>query len=131
MKKKFPLLFILALSFVSIKCSMQKTQSTNHSSIKFLEDTYVFGDIPINKPATHNFWFVNSGSTPLFIMSASTSCSCDVAVASSENEIMPNDSGWIHYTYNAPNYGAFNKTITVTTNSSPSVITLWAKGFVK
>lgn len=131
MKTCAPLLLVFALSILSIKCSTEKTSSVNHSSIKFLEDTYVFGDIPINKPATHDFWFVNSGTAPLIITGASTSCSCDVAIASTDKEIMPNDSGWIHYTYNAPHYGAFNKTISVTTNSSSGVITLWAKGFVK
>lgn len=91
--------------------------------------TYDFGKITKDEPATHIFKFTNTGEEPLIISNAKASCGCTVAGYTKE-PIPPGQSGEIVATYNAKKPGPFQKGITVTSNASESVITLYLKGEV-
>jgi hypothetical protein len=91
--------------------------------------TYDFGKIKLNKPATHEFRFTNSGDTPLVISSVQASCGCTVTDYS-KDPIAPGAEGYVKATYNAAKVGVFSKTVTVNANADDSVVQLTIKGEV-
>src|SRR5688572_3257873 len=91
--------------------------------------TYDFGKIKLNKPATHEFRFTNSGDTPLVISSVQASCGCTVTDYS-KDPIAPGAEGYVKATYNAAKVGVFSKTVTVNANADDSVVLLTIKGEV-
>ena len=46
-------------------CPYQEVENVQGSKIRFLEDTYDFGQIPVNRMISHNFRFQNVGTAPL------------------------------------------------------------------
>ncbi len=78
-----------------------------------------FGD----KDAVGHFKYQNTGSTPVRIQNVKTSCGCTVAQAQKE-EVAPGEKGEITATFNIGNHvGTQVKTITVTTDQSPTAVT--------
>lgn len=88
-----------------------------------------FGKIPVNKPVSHEFTFVNTGNVPLLITSVKTPCGCTVTSYSHE-AIQPGASGFVNATYNAARVGHFEKPITVNANADEGVVTLTITGEV-
>lgn len=46
-------------------CPYQEVENVRGSKIRFLEDTYDFGQIPVDRIVSHNFRFQNVGTAPL------------------------------------------------------------------
>jgi len=46
-------------------CPYQEVENVNGSKIRFLEDTYDFGQIPVDRMVSHNFRYKNIGTAPL------------------------------------------------------------------
>jgi len=46
-------------------CPYQEVGNVQGSEIRFLEDTYDFGQIPVDRMVSHNFRFQNVGTAPL------------------------------------------------------------------
>jgi hypothetical protein len=46
-------------------CPYQEVENVQGSKIRFLEDTYDFGQIPVDRMISHNFRFQNVGTAPL------------------------------------------------------------------
>lgn len=80
-----------------------------------------FGKITQNVPAAYTFEFTNKGTEPVTITKAQPSCSCTVSEYTKE-PILPGKKGLVKASYNAHNPGAFNKTITVTTDDGENII---------
>lgn len=97
--------------------------------IMFTDQTIDYGTIEHNADGAREFTFVNNGSKPLIITNAVGSCGCTVPSKPKE-PIMPGASGVIGVRYATDRVGAFNKTVTVTTNASETPITLTIKGNV-
>ena len=89
-----------------------------------------FGKIPLNKPASHEFRFTNSGNSPLIISSVQASCGCTVTDYT-KDPIAPGGEGFVKATYNAASVGIFTKTVTVNANSEQGVVKLVIKGEVE
>lgn len=99
------------------------------ATFKWQKTAYSFGKIAQNKPAKATFSFVNTGNEPLVIKSAVGSCGCTVANYPKQ-PIMPGQTGEVTAVYNAARLGAFNKTITLTSNTSQTKTVLSINGEV-
>lgn len=95
----------------------------------WVETTFNFGKIKVNKPVDHTFTFTNTGSEPLVITSVKASCGCTVAEYS-KDPIPVNGEGFVKATYNAASKGVFNKTVTIIANTEQSEVVLTIKGEV-
>ena len=100
-------------------------------SMQFENVTVDYGTIDKGSDPIRKFAFTNTGNEPLIIKNAKGSCGCTVPTYPKE-PIMPGESNVIEVRYDTNRTGAFNKTITLTTNETPSdTRTLTIKGDVK
>lgn len=75
-------------------------------------ETYNFGKIKQNVPATAIFIVTNIGKEPLLIDQATPTCGCTISDYT-KSPIAPGKTGTIKATYNAAAVGPINKTLTV------------------
>src|SRR4051812_17134485 len=115
----------------SLAVSNKPTNSFGVDNAKFnwVETSFDFGKIKQNKPVTHEFSFINNGTTPLIISSVQASCGCTVAEYSKE-AVPPGQKGFVKATYNAAHAGTFTKTITINANTEETAVILTIKGEV-
>lgn len=101
------------------------------AKINFEETNYYFGSIKEAKGAvTHQFEFTNTGDSNLIILDVTAQCGC-TRPEYPKKPIAPGKKGVIKVTYNPTGRpGAFDKTVTVKTNGSPSRVRLKIKGTV-
>ena len=105
---------LIALSFVISTVAQQK-----NASISFNKDVHNFGtfkeEAGIQK---YIFNFTNTGSIPLILTNVKASCGCTTPIWT-KTPIAPGQKGEISVAFNPKNRpGKFNKTISVTSNSS-------------
>jgi len=99
-------------------------------AMKFNEENFDFGEVIEGKLASHEFEVTNTGNQPLVINSVQASCGCTSPHWTRE-AIMPNKTGIIKATYNsAGRPGAFNKSLTITSNAGNGTKTVFIKGSV-
>lgn len=110
---------------VSIVISWGQQMKPNFS----IDDmTHDFGEIADNEVAIHTFSFTNSGSQPLIINNIRASCGCTTPEWSKE-PIVPGAKGFIKVKFDPKGRsGPFDKSVTVHTNSDPSVTVLRISG---
>lgn len=98
--------------------------------LKFKTDNHDFGTVEEGTQAVHKFEFTNIGKEPVVISNVQASCGCTTPSWTKE-PVLPGKTGEITASYNSTGRpGAFNKTITVTSNAkNPSQI-LMLKGVV-
>jgi hypothetical protein len=75
-------------------------------------ETFDFGKIKQNVPATATITVTNIGTDPLLIEQATPSCGCTVSDYT-KTPIAPGKTGTIKATYNAASVGHIDKTLTV------------------
>lgn len=99
--------------------------------IKFEKTTHTFGSInEADGPAAYEFQFTNTGTDPVIISNVKASCGCTTPGWSKE-PVMPGKNGFVKVKYNPANRpGAFTKTLTITSNTSPATQVLYIKGNV-
>jgi hypothetical protein len=127
-------LFAVALIFVATAGFSQATATApapkaDVAVAAFDAQTFDFGKIKQGTPATHEFKFANTGTVPLIITNVQASCGCTTPDWS-RDPILPGGHGFIKATYSAAAVGAFNKTVTVTSNVEGGTIQLMIKGEV-
>lgn len=96
----------------------------------FENTTHDFGTIPYNGDGTFEFKFKNTGKSPLIISNCQASCGCTVPEWP-KDPINKNGNGSIKVKYATTRVGAFQKTVTVTSNSSNSPLVITIKGTVE
>ncbi|MGI9527987.1 MAG: DUF1573 domain-containing protein [Weeksellaceae bacterium] len=120
--KKFIYPFVLA--FVGLA-------AVNAQEITFENEVLDYGNITKGADGHKSFTFKNTGDKPLILKSVKPSCGCTVADYP-KTPIAPGESGEIKVGYNTDIVSAFNKTITVYSNSTESERkVLRIKGVVK
>ena len=97
--------------------------------LKFKEETHKFGKVPQGTPVTNEFVFTNTGSDPVVISNVTVSCGCTTPEWS-KTPVLPGKTGTIKATFNAAAAGAFNKPVTVFSNTEGGSITLYLNGEV-
>jgi hypothetical protein len=114
---------MLFLGIVSFKSFAQ-------ARIEFQVSEHDFGNISEGTIATYHFTFINKGTEPLLINNVQASCGCTTPYWTKE-PVMPGKEGRITASYDSKNRpGAFNKSISVTSNAQNSNVTLFIKGVV-
>ena len=104
--------------------------NTYYAEISLDDKTIDLGEISPNTVAEKVLYYKNTGTAPLLIINAATSCSCVNVIWG--NAIAPGESGEIIIKYNADNnYGPFNKTILLVTNTLDGGVTLSVKGSIQ
>lgn len=99
--------------------------------IKFETSEYDFGEIIEGDTISYKFEFVNDGKVPLEIISADATCGC-TRPSFPFIPIEPGDKGYIGVQYISINKDGDQKPeITVKSNGTPAITTLFLKGFVK
>ncbi len=119
---------IFALSFNS-NSGHNNENLTEAAKLIFETDTIDYGTIEQNSDGKRVFNFTNEGDAPLVITNVRPSCGCTVANYTKE-PIQPGASGQIEVGYDTKRLGAFNKSITVTSNAEESRKILRIKGVV-
>jgi hypothetical protein len=101
-------------------------------TIKFEKEIHDFGKIKEDAGSVkYTFKFINEGSTPLVIQNVRPSCGCTTPDWTRE-PVLPGKTGFIKAVFNPRNRpGAFNKSLTVTTNAEPAISRLYIKGIVE
>jgi hypothetical protein len=127
-------LYLLFLLFFGWSVAQAQTAATppnpNAPEIAFEAETHDFGTIDQGGNGTYEFKFKNTGKEPLIITDAKGSCGCTVPSWPKE-PIKPGASSTIKVTYDTKRVGAFNKSVTITSNAKSSVKTIVIKGDVK
>ena len=108
------------------------TPSPNPNAPKFNFETEVvdYGTIEHNANGDREFKFTNTGKEPLIISNAQGSCGCTTPQWPKE-PIMPGASAVIKVHYATDRVGAFEKTVTLTSNADTPTKVLKIKGVVK
>lgn len=130
---------IITLAFLTILGLVSYAQETAPSkveasdekvTIKFDKEVHDYGEIEFGSDGTTIFVVTNTGPDPLVLTNVRSSCGCTVPKWP-KDPIMPGEQGEISVKYNTRASGAFNKSITVSSNGQPSTIILRIKGRVK
>src|SRR5688500_20380873 len=124
MKRLFTFLpaFILALA---------TTGAFAQGELKFDSENHDFAKVTEGTVATHEFKFKNTGNQPVVISHVQASCGCTTPDWS-KDPVLPGKVGYIKAAYSsAGRPGAFNKTITVTSNAATPSKVLTIKGIVE
>ncbi|GAB1359452.1 DUF1573 domain-containing protein [Porphyromonadaceae bacterium] len=117
-------LYSISIAFISVFIS-------HAQQITFTETVHDFGTFPESaKEVAHEFIFTNTGTSPLIINRVTASCGCTTPTWTRE-PIPAGGRGYIKVIYNAVGRpGAFDKSITVISNSRKGAVTLKIKGSV-
>jgi len=143
MEKLIKTFIILSVLFVSaLVNSCNQGGQTNHNQdsfqvsatdtakIHFKEYEHNFGKVAEGEKVACIFTFENSGTGPLVISSATTSCGCTVSKYS-KKPVLPGNSGSIEVVFNSSGYnGIQTKTITIKSNASKPIVLLKITGEV-
>lgn len=93
--------------------------------VKFDKESFAFGKVTQNNPATIEFTFTNTGKTPVIIESATAECGCTTPEYP-KTPVMAGKTGKIKVTYDAKNTGSFTKRVTVklVNVTDPKILTI-------
>jgi hypothetical protein len=108
----------------------QKSTSEKLTRIEWYQTEHDFGPIMEGEKATYRFKFKNTGQEPLILKKVKPSCGCTTPDYS-KDPIAPGEEGYIDVTYDSDGRpGQFNKSVTVETNTEPSIHILRITGEV-
>lgn len=106
------------------KLAEQETR-TDLAVIDFKKNSHDFGKVEHGEVLEYTFVFTNTGKSDLVIYSATASCGCTVPEYD-KNLIVPGQQGKVKIVFNTRGFrGAQSKAITITSNASNSVMTLF------
>jgi hypothetical protein len=99
--------------------------------LEFKKTEHNFGDIKEEGgPQKYRFVFTNKGDAPLIVSNVSASCGCTTPGWTKE-PVLPGKTGYVEAEYNPQGRpGAFNKSLTITTNANPAVAQIFITGNV-
>lgn len=123
------IIFLLAVVFCGC-VSFANAQNTK-PVMKFASKTHDFGTFKeeLGKQV-YSFEFVNEGKQPIIINQVRSSCGC-TSPDWTKKPVAPGQKGFIKATFDPKNRpGPFNKSITITANTNPSITILRIKGKV-
>ncbi|MFN4854895.1 MAG: DUF1573 domain-containing protein [Bacteroidota bacterium] len=128
-----PVLLGMCLAFGEATAQDKSTSSAatpaSMADIRFEKELHDYGTIDQGANGVYEFKFSNSGKEPLIISGARGSCGCTVPSYPKE-PIPPGGPGLLKVSYDTKRVGAFNKTVTVTSNANSGTKTLTIKGVV-
>lgn len=118
--------FLVFLGFLTFSVLESHAQGV----LKFTNYAHDFGTVVEGKVASHEFEFANTGNAPIVISNVTASCGCTTPFWTRE-PVLPGKKGKITASFNSSGRpGAFNKSITVSSNASVAEVVLTIKGTV-
>ena len=122
-------LHVLLIVFFAIP--LQMVAQNEQAKIEFEKLIHDYGTFKEEKGLqSYNFNFTNTGTAPLILNNVQASCGCTTPEWT-RKPIAPGTKGFIKVSYNPRNRpGAFNKSITVSSNASNQRVLLRIKGEV-
>lgn len=135
MKKTFLITILIAFTTVISFAQSAQAITSNKSLMPYSEFKWLtsesinLGKIEKGKPVKTTFEFINTGNAPLIISSVKAQCGC-TGVEYSQQAIAPNEKGFVKVTYNAANIGTFEKSITLSANTTDKEVQLQIRGIV-
>lgn len=129
--KKYVLFLLVTLGVISCtadrkdKSASNKTMDgvlvTNDSTtVQIIDSSYDFGVITDGEKVSYNFRFKNSGTKPLVIVSASSSCGCTVP-EKPEEPVLPGQIGFIKVVFDSKGKaGSTHKLVKIMSNADPA-----------
>jgi len=127
MKKS--LVVVIILLFASLSIQAQEKPVIPQDSIIFESTIHDYGTIVQGGDGNCEFKFTNKGKAPIILNNVQASCGCTTPEWT-RTPVNPGEKGTIKVTYNTNNMGAFNKSITVSSNAINSPVVLSIKGLV-
>jgi len=121
---KKPLFLFLCFCFLALTNKLYA-----QGTLQLEKQTHEFGNVPQGTPVTYEFKFKNTGNAPIVISNVQASCGCTTPEWTN-TPVLPGKAGSIKAQYNAAAMGAFNKSITVTSNATNSSEVVFIKGTV-
>lgn len=107
-----------------------EVDTSQMARMTFPETEYDFGEVAAGTVVTRDFPFVNTGSVPLLITKARSTCGCTVPDYP-ETPIEPGEKGVISVAFDTKNkHGLQRKPVTITANTSPSRSVVYVTGIV-
>lgn len=130
MNMKRLILLAVAVVVAAGAISARKAKADGTPQIVFAETIWDFGTIKNDRPATHDFEFINDGDGNLVVLDATAECGC-TRPEIPEKPIAPGKKGKVKVSFNPIGRpGSFEKTVTVKTNGSPKKVRLKIRGTV-
>jgi hypothetical protein len=127
--KTIALMGLMWLGF-GLSASAQEQPEQSKAEIRFEKETHDFGKIREGELPSFEFKFTNVGEEPLVISRVNVSCGCTTPDWT-RGPIPPGKTGFVKATYNsAGRPGAFDRSVTITTNAKTPVKVLNIKGDV-
>ena len=97
----------------------------------FEKSEHDFGTIDNGAAQETTFKFTNTGTAPLIITNATSSCGCTVPEYPKNTPIAPGESGELLVKFNGSGMNQVSKTVTVSANTAKGTEMLYIKAFVK
>lgn len=99
--------------------------------VTWKEDDYDFGTIFEGDIVTKEFAFTNTGTAPLLILKATSTCGCTIPEWP-KNPVQPDSSSFIRVKFNSLHkQGGQRKTVTIFANTIPNTTTVTIHGKVE
>lgn len=113
-----PVLFVLFIGFgVFAQTVETEAAPTPKAKIEFSEKLFDFGDINQGDQVEHVFTYTNTGTEPLIISNAQTTCGCTASDWSRE-PLAPGASATIKVRFNSSGkIGMIRKAVTISSNA--------------
>ncbi|MEO1625029.1 MAG: DUF1573 domain-containing protein [Bacteroidota bacterium] len=103
----------------------------NVAKMEFKEEVHDFGTVREGEVVKHTFTFTNTGTVPLVINNAKSTCGCTVPKWPKE-PIAPGESGKIKVRFNTKSkFNKQDKPVTITANTYPANTVVRLTGFVE
>lgn len=113
-----------------VTAESEGADTTDQARITFETPEYFFGEVKEGEVIRHDFTFRNSGTQPLLISDARTTCGCTVSEHPKE-PVAPGESGVISVSFDTKNkYGRQRKPITIIANTYPSMSHVYMDGTI-
>lgn len=91
---------------------------------------YQFGSVKEGEVVQHDFAFTNTGTVPLLISKAKSTCGCTVP-SYPEQPVAPGEQGMISVRFDTKNkYGRQRKAVSITANTYPATSVVYVDGEV-
>jgi uncharacterized cupredoxin-like copper-binding protein len=111
--------------------STAQTPSTQLPVMAFEKTTHDFGTIKEGEAQQTVFTFTNTGSAPLIITNATSSCGCTVPDYPKNTPIAPGDSGQLTVNFNGTGMNKVTKTIRVEANTASGFENIKIEAFIE
>jgi hypothetical protein len=113
-----------------VNAETQEVDTSKVARLDFEDTVFEFGEVDQGTVVKHDFPFTNTGSVPLLITKARSTCGCTVP-SYPEEPLAPGETGIISVAFDTKRkYGRQRKPVTIIANTYPAMTTIYVDGTV-